>query len=77
MNIDSAAGNGVKGTGPVTNFGFTNGKINNVGDASGESCLSFSTLNAVNATGTFTFTNSKCTLPASCFRPTLPQAPLP
>jgi subtilisin-like proprotein convertase family protein len=62
MNIQSPAGNGVFGTNSVANFSFTNGKINNAGDASGESCGSFSTVNAVNVTGTFAFSNSQCTL---------------
>ncbi|HWS90884.1 MAG TPA: Ig-like domain-containing protein [Pyrinomonadaceae bacterium] len=62
LKIDTAGGHGIKGTSSVSNFSFTYGTINNVGDASDESCASFSTVNVVNATGTFTFTNSRCTL---------------
>jgi hypothetical protein len=61
MNIQGTAGHGINGT-AVNGFSFTNGKINNVGDASDESCVSFDNLNAANVTGTFTFNNNQCTL---------------
>lgn len=61
MNIQSPAGNGVFGTNSVADFSFTYGKINDAGDSNAEGCANFSTINAVNATGTFTFANSQCT----------------
>ncbi|HWS90419.1 MAG TPA: Ig-like domain-containing protein [Pyrinomonadaceae bacterium] len=61
MNIQSPAGNGIKGTNGVSDFSFTYGKINDAGDGNTEGCANFSTVGAVNATGTFTFANSQCT----------------
>ncbi len=60
LNLQISAGHGINGT-AVTNFSFTNGTINGVGDASDESCVSFDDLNAANVSGTVTFTNNRCT----------------
>jgi hypothetical protein len=60
MNLQSTTSHGVSGT-QVTDFSFTNGTINNAGTASGDSCAFFGTANGANASGTFTFTNNKCT----------------
>jgi large repetitive protein len=63
MHLNFTGSHGVNGTG-VLNFSFTNGKINEAGTTgvSDESCVSFDDLNASNLRGTFTFTNSQCTL---------------
>jgi hypothetical protein len=61
MNLQSTTRNGINGT-QVSNFSFTNGKINNAGTLSGDSCAFFALVNGGNATGTFTFTNNQCTL---------------
>src|SRR5262249_1618463 len=50
MNFQSTGGSGINGT-QVTNFSFTNGTINNSGDALGESNIAF------NGNGTLTGNN--------------------
>jgi uncharacterized repeat protein (TIGR01451 family) len=63
MNIQSTAASGINGT-TVTNFTFTNGTVNNSGNANGESNIAFNgsgTLTGNNISGTLTVTNSTLT----------------
>ncbi len=45
----------------MASFSFINGTINSAGTVSDDSCVSFDDLNAANVSGTFTFTNNRCT----------------
>jgi large repetitive protein len=63
MNIQSTGGSGINGT-AVTNFSFTNGTINNSGNAVGEANIAFNgsgSLTGNNLAGTLTVTGSTLT----------------
>jgi hypothetical protein len=67
LNIQTTGGHGINGVG-VTNFTFSNGKINNAGDASGENSINFdpdsgtpNVTNSTAVTGVVSITNSQIT----------------